>query len=1175
MRIVFIFFLLSIVQNVLGQGNPAPAQISIMNELPKVTLPTPEAAAITKADNLSIGLNTGTLNINIPLFNLKYGGMEVPITLNYASNGIKVDDYASIVGMGWTMNAGGMISRTVYDKPDENRDGYRNNLNPNLNVNLKDSVLYNFLYYQTTDRESDIFTFSFLNYSGKFIIGYNGKPVQLTKNNLIIKTITNEFKDGFIIITDNGANFYFTTIDYTKTEYSTGQDCPKNYDRITVPSTWNLTKIVLPNQLNEIKFDYIQANIKTRPSITQTLTKTIGCIPLAGGCEHINARCSDVGNYLFSSCISNQTITTNFLKIISTGDGDTIEFSYGSRTDIENGKSLQKITVNNRYGQPLSEINFTNTTYSVSSSNNPYSSVYDYKRLFLNGVSIKGGEISAVQKTMNYTFDYITPANLPARLSFGQDMYGFANGKNTNLSLIPKLPADDINYGIFNNGTGNGYVTFGDRAIDTNYAQTGLLKRINYPTGGYDTIIYRANRFGATEKLAGGQSVSVIKTYDKYSGYAKEKSFIYRTLSDNKSSAILLTQNVSVSQRTSSKTNSFSCSADSKYYFEGPEMQYATVTSNSTLPITAFGTQHLYYKSVIEKEVKGNEDIGLTEHIYRYIYEGTGLYPLHIMGQPLLNAPYQVVPDILVGEFQTNYYKKTAANQYKKMKGIERTFLLDSLSEFKNYVTKEKYTYGGYSTSSFPGESFFEPYDVTAVYINTYTTRMTKFVEKEFLGNDSIVSQTDYVYHPLYTYPTSIITSDSKNKELKVNRQYTTNQVMLNRNLIYPVMEEKTYRNNSLKVTRTQNYNDWFSDGKVLAPSYMEVKLEGAADGSKIIYTGYNRNGNIVGLSKDNDKKIVYIWDKSGSYPLAEVLGSDSLRCSYSSFEPGEKGGGWNLNGAVIKEGITGYQSFNGSATKSVPSGSYKVTAWAKGQITVNNSSGTQLVQQGGWSLYEWNLSPATNISVYGARFDELRLLPAYASMTTFCYTPLIGLNASCNENNLITYYEYDAIGRLALIRDMSGNILKKTCYNYDGTEGECDVYYNDEMQQIFLKNDCQAGYVAKSSEYITYKVPANKYSGYSKSDANNKAQKELLLMGQKEANEKGSCVELCSTGNCTGEEKKCINGICEAGIKVYTSSIKVHGSLWECTYHYEWSDNSWSPNYIEYSPTKCINIIY
>lgn len=65
---------------------------------------------------------------------------------------------------------------------------------------------------------------------------------------------------------------------------------------------------------------------------------------------------------------------------------------------------------------------------------------------------------------------------------------------------------------------------------------------------------------------------------------------------------------------------------------------------------------------------------------------------------------------------------------------------------------------------------------------------------------------------------------------------------------------------------------------------------------------------------------------------------------------------------------------------------------------------------------------------------------------------------------------------------------------------------------------------------------------------------------------------------NCYAVYQKCINGYCETGYKVYTGSdcgltSVVNGPIGQrcyCTYHYEWSDGSWSQDYHEYSDQEC-----
>jgi hypothetical protein len=60
---------------------------------------------------------------------------------------------------------------------------------------------------------------------------------------------------------------------------------------------------------------------------------------------------------------------------------------------------------------------------------------------------------------------------------------------------------------------------------------------------------------------------------------------------------------------------------------------------------------------------------------------------------------------------------------------------------------------------------------------------------------------------------------------------------------------------------------------------------------------------------------------------------------------------------------------------------------------------------------------------------------------------------------------------------------------------------------------------------------------------------------------------------NCTGERKKCINGVCENGQIHYTSSQTLPGTpvRFRCFYHYEWSDGSISPTYYVIQGFACL----
>ena len=128
-------------------------------------------------------------------------------------------------------------------------------------------------------------------------------------------------------------------------------------------------------------------------------------------------------------------------------------------------------------------------------------------------------------------------------------------------------------------------------------------------------------------------------------------------------------------------------------------------------------------------------------------------------------------------------------------------------------------------------------------------------------------------------------------------------------------------------------------------------------------------------------------------------------------------------------------------------------------------------------------------------------------------------------------------------------------------------VYYNTARSQAFTRNNCGSSYTGST---VTYTVAANTYSStVSQADADAKAQNNINTNGQNYANTNGTCSFICCS--ITGNDKKCVNGSCQTGVKVYTDSQMMYGSI-ICTYHYEWSDGSWSANYQETNTAACIN---
>ena len=79
-------------------------------KIPDFMYKSPEAYAFRKYGEYGVSEYTGTTNITVPLYTVSYKDVEIPITLTYDASGIRVDQEASWVGLGWNLMVGGCIN---------------------------------------------------------------------------------------------------------------------------------------------------------------------------------------------------------------------------------------------------------------------------------------------------------------------------------------------------------------------------------------------------------------------------------------------------------------------------------------------------------------------------------------------------------------------------------------------------------------------------------------------------------------------------------------------------------------------------------------------------------------------------------------------------------------------------------------------------------------------------------------------------------------------------------------------------------------------------------------------------------------------------------------------------------------------------------------------------------
>ena len=79
---------------------------------------SPETAKMTKYADTPVSNAYGQAEIGIPIYTVQSRSLKLPIALSYDSSGIKPEEISGIVGLGWNLQAGGVITRTIIGRVD-------------------------------------------------------------------------------------------------------------------------------------------------------------------------------------------------------------------------------------------------------------------------------------------------------------------------------------------------------------------------------------------------------------------------------------------------------------------------------------------------------------------------------------------------------------------------------------------------------------------------------------------------------------------------------------------------------------------------------------------------------------------------------------------------------------------------------------------------------------------------------------------------------------------------------------------------------------------------------------------------------------------------------------------------------------------------------------------------
>ncbi len=484
---LFLILILSRITFILAQSQDSnPLKFDVIP-------PAPEAASIGKFVDNPVSAYTGIPKIEIPIYTLKSYELSLPISLSYHASGIKWEEIPSWVGAGWTLNVGGIISRTIRGRNDEDPNYGYFLTNPSANYNIPgfftggsfNNSNFNFVYpncgiydvptdqYRNVlyaskgglDLEPDQFFFSLPDgQSGKFMFS-RSQQMRLIPHQFVTIThsanpTTGKLFDKWMITGKDGTKYFFEEQEITISNTPCKELFNGTPETFTIPdvdavSSWKLVRIENSSGSDFINFEYEPESYsyETRMSTT-TYDRVSGELGPPGSNE----------------CKNETTVHGWRLQWITTSAGYKVEFvANTNRADLSGSKQLDQIKLfhNTTF---LKRFNFTYT--------GPIQTIASVQEIF--------EDPGTTLKLPSYEFTYYTEiANTPVfnRTSRSLDHWGCYNAETNNDFFSPPVVHNNVYY----NGV--------SRQPNLEACRWMTLKQIRYPTGGTVNYEYELNDF--------------------------------------------------------------------------------------------------------------------------------------------------------------------------------------------------------------------------------------------------------------------------------------------------------------------------------------------------------------------------------------------------------------------------------------------------------------------------------------------------------------------------------------------------------------------------------------------------------------------------------------------------------------------------------------------------------
>ena len=680
--------------------------------------------------------------------------------------------------------------------------------------------------------------------------------------------------------------------------------------------------------------------------------------------------------------------------------------------------------------------------------------------MFLDKVGVGNGALGS------YTFTY-NPIDLPHRLSYDQDHWGYFNNSSNNDLFTPA----DYYYNV----ASNTYVSIpgANKQIDETYAQAAVLQKISYPTGGSTSFTYENNTAYSlpadfdlkyTDKVFFLNGQSYTDTYF-------EKAFVISE--DFLGSGGIFAK---LSGSFGCTGTGFSCPDIRLYYPNGTSIQI---------------NQASYGKTYFLK--KGN-------------YRVTADYSF------IPNPQTKIQNFSFVLTWPESFRENPLTAHNVKVGGL-RIKQIDNFEPNSSQTFTKRYSYTKFNASNeSSGTILSVPYYkynvlnyngisaycqwpcVTAVSntgLGTTNGNPVGYAQiTEYIDKYGVLGKNEYVYAPpVFTQPSNQLpfapadNRDFFNGMLQNERTYgfkdnayVLKKEVRNKYALYnPSGSSYGFGlKTTLKNFRSISLLDDFShDVYNVSTGWMHLDTTETKmyDGGMILTTQVFYTQNAANLLNSKTEQISsrgLINTELIKYPVDYTDGSygaDLLKNKMVNDAVLEKS--VFVNNQLVSKEANGYDNFG---TLVMPSKISKLSTTDQvmeerlsfinydnvgNLLSLNNVKGTKTtylysyntqypiaeIKNADYATVESLLGGATAVNNFSnsnptdaevkAFLAPLRTGLPDAQITTFTYKPLVGMTSSTDTKGMTTYYEYDEFQRLKNVKDQNGNFIKSNAYHY------------------------------------------------------------------------------------------------------------------------------------------------